>query len=90
MLLDQTPAAAWPGSQGHIDSAQGRDILLGALVCWQVYLVPYKVEDYKPLVAPLGIWPFPRGHFRGLTRIPVGVRSHGGRCPASLSCTTNV
>ena len=42
----------------------------------QVYLVPYKVEDYKDLVVPLKIWPFPRGHFRGLTRVPVRVSSH--------------
>ena len=39
--------------------------------------MPYKVEDYKALVAPLGIWPFPRGHFHGLTRIPVRVRPLG-------------
>ena len=35
--------------------------------------MPYKLEDYKDLVEPLGLWPFPRGHHNGLTRVPVGV-----------------
>ena len=36
----------------------------------QVYLRPYKLEEYEALVKPLGLWPFPRGHQRHLTWLP--------------------
>ena len=37
----------------------------------QVYLRPYKLEEYEALVKPLGLWPFPRGHQRHLTSLPI-------------------
>ncbi len=37
----------------------------------QVYLVTYLVEEYEALVKPLKLWPFPRGHQKHLTRIPL-------------------
>ena len=37
----------------------------------QVYLRPYKVEEYEAVVKPLGLWPFPRGHQRHLTWLPI-------------------
>ena len=37
----------------------------------QVYLRPYKLEEYEALVRPLGLWPYPRGHQRHLTELPV-------------------
>ena len=37
----------------------------------QVYLRPYKLEEYEALVKPLGLWPFPRGHQRHLTPLPI-------------------
>ena len=37
----------------------------------QVYLHPYKLEEYEALVKPLGLWPFPRGHQRHLTWLPI-------------------
>ena len=40
-------------------------------MCCKVYLLPYLMEDYEALVKPLKLWPFPRGHYRHLTRIPL-------------------
>jgi hypothetical protein len=40
-------------------------------VCCQVYLLPYLMEDYEAVVKPLKLWPFPRGHYCHLTRIPL-------------------
>ena len=37
----------------------------------QVYLRPYKLEEYEALVKPLKLWPFPRGHQRHLTMLPI-------------------
>ena len=37
----------------------------------QVYLRPYKLEEYEALVRPLKLWPFPRGHQRHLTMLPI-------------------
>lgn len=43
----------------------------GSLSPLQVYLRPYKLEEYESLVRPLGLWPFPRGHQRHLTALPI-------------------
>ena len=42
-----------------------------AAVPVQVYLRPYKLEEYEALVKPLKLWPFPRGHQRHLTMLPI-------------------
>jgi hypothetical protein len=57
-------ASAW--------SSPGSQKVLGCL--GQVYLLPYLVEEYATLVKPIKLWPNPRGHYRGLTRIPLRVR----------------
>lgn len=36
-----------------------------------MYLRPYKLEEYEALVKPLGLWPYPRGHQRHLTQLPM-------------------
>ena len=36
----------------------------------QVYLALYTAESYPRTARKLGIWPFPRGHHRFVTRLP--------------------
>lgn len=47
--------------------------LICACLSVQAYLLPYRVEEYAETVRPLKLWPNPRGHFRGLTRVPLQV-----------------
>ena len=37
----------------------------------QVYLALYTSESYPRTARKLGIWPFPRGHYHFVTRLPV-------------------